>query len=113
MVKGVSPKPTKIEAKPIGEKEYVYTPKRNETYNVNGNSITVKDFNINLSGTLKLDGGNNSKNVDVNALLNNHQFVSTLKELIQDKINREMNNGRYMNDLVVRRNHISSSSIIG
>ena len=113
LVKGVSPKPTKIEAKPIGEKEYVYTPKRNETYNVNGNSITVKDFNINLSGTLKLDGGNNSKNVDVNALLNNHQFVSTLKELIQDKINREMNNGRYMNDLAVRRNHISSSSIIG
>ena len=113
LVKGVSPKPTKIEAKPIGEKEYVYTPKRNETYNVNGNSITVKDFNIDLSGTLKLDGGNNSKNVDVNALLNNHQFVSTLKELIQDKINREMNNGRYMSDLATRRGQVSSSSLIG
>ena len=101
-----------VTAKPVGEKEYIYTPNRTETSNVNGNTITVKDFNINLSGTIKLDGGNSSKNIDVNALLNDYQFMSSLKEMIKTSINNDMNGGRYMNDLATRRGQVSSSSII-
>ena len=101
-----------VKAKPVGEKEYIYTPKGTETSNVNGNTITVKDFNINLSGTLKLDAGNLSKNVDMNALLNDYQFISALKNMIKSSINSDMNGGRFMNDLAVRRGQISSHSII-
>lgn len=101
-----------VMAKPVGEKEYIYTPTRSETSNINGNTVTVKDFNINLSGTIKLDGGNNSKNVDVNALLNDYQFINNLKEMIKTSINNDMNGGRYMNDLATMRGHTTSSSII-
>ncbi len=103
----------KVQAKPVGEKEYIYIPNRSEPSNVNGNTITVKDFNINLSGTLKLDGGNNSKNIDVNALLNDRQFINNLKELIKTSINNDMNGGRLMNDIATMRGHASSLSVIG
>ena len=112
LVNGVTPKPTKIEAKPVGEREYIYTPKGNETSNVNGNTITVKDFNINLTGTLKLDGGNNSKNVDINALLNDQKFINGLKEMIKTSINQDMHGGRYMSDLATMRGHSSSLTTI-
>ena len=97
----------------VGDKEYIYVTKNSETSNVNGNKISVNDFNINLSGTIKLDGGNNSKNVDVNALLNDFSFMNALKEMIKTSINNDMNGGRYMNDLATMRGHISSMSSFG
>lgn len=102
-----------IKPKPVGGREYIYIPNRSETSNINGNTITVKDFNINLSGTLKLDGGNNSKNVDINSLLNDHQFINSLKEIIKTSINQDMNGGRFLNDLAAMRGQTSSLSIIG
>ena len=104
---------TAIKAKPVGEAEYIYKPNGSSTSNVNGNTITVKDFNINLNGTLKLDGGNYTKNIDMNALLNDYQFMNTLKEMIKTSINNDMNGGRFMNDLATMRGQVSSSSIIG
>ena len=102
-----------IKPKPVGEKEYIYIPKGNESSNINGSTITVKDFNINLSGTMKLDGGNNSKNVDMNALLNDYQFINNLKEMIKTSINQDMNGGRFLNDLAAMRGQTTSLSIIG
>lgn len=93
-VKGVTPVPTKIEAKPVGEKEYIYTPNRTETSTINGGTVTVKDFNININGTLKLDGGNSFKNINMNELLNNPQFVSAIKQMVQERINSDFNGGR-------------------
>ena len=104
---------TSIKAKPVGEAEYIYKPNGSSTSNVNGNTITVKDFNINLNGTLKLDGGNYMKNIDMNALLNDYQFMNALKEMIKTSINNDMNGGRFMNDLATMRGQVSSSSIIG
>jgi len=101
-----------VRAKEYGaNKEYIYVPNRSETSNVNGNQITVKDFNINLTGTIKLDGGNNSKNVDVNSLLSDRQFINNLKELIKNSINEDMNGGRVMNDRGTFLNHPSSYSV--
>ena len=102
-VKGVAPVPTKIEAKPVGEKEYIYTPKRTETSTVNGGTVTVKDFNININGTLKLDGGNSFKNINMNELLNNPQFVSAIKQMVQERINSDFNGGRFDNSPSVMR----------
>lgn len=104
---------TAVTPKPVGEAEYIYKPNGSSTSNVNGNTITVKDFNINLNGTLKLDGGNYSKDIDMNALLNDYQFMNALKEMIKTSINNDMNAGRYMNDLATMRGQVSSSSIIG
>ena len=102
-VKSVAPIPTKIEAKPVGEKEYIYTPKRTETSTVNGGTVTVKDFNININGTLKLDGGNSFKNINMNELLNNPQFVSAIKQMVQERINSDFNGGRFDNSPSVMR----------
>lgn len=97
--------------KSLGEAEYVYKPNRTETSNVNGNTITVKDFNINLSGTLKLDGGNSSKNIDVNELLRDQAFMTSLKNMIKTSINQDINGGRYMNDLATMSGFPSQTSI--
>lgn len=102
-VKSVTPIPTKIEAKPVGEREYIYTPKRTETSTVNGGIVTVKDFNININGTLKLDGGNSFKNINMNELLNNPQFVSAIKQMVQERINSDFNGGRFDNSPSVMR----------
>ena len=43
-----------VKAKPVGDKEYIYAPRQ-----VGGNKVTevsVKDINVNISGTIKLDG---------------------------------------------------------
>lgn len=88
-----------IKPKPVGEKEYIYTPKGSETSNVNGNTITVKDFNINISGTIKLDGGNSSTNVDARSLLNDRAFMEQLKEMVRSSINSDMYGGRVMKDI--------------
>jgi hypothetical protein len=114
-ITSVMSKTAEVKSKPVvGEKpEYIYKPNGSNTSTINGNTITVKDFNINLSGTLKLDGGNSSKNIDMNALLNDYQFMNALKEMIKTSINNDMNGGRFMNDLAARRGQVSSSSIIG
>jgi hypothetical protein len=113
MVSSILTNQNDVRTKPVGEKEYIYIPNRSEASNVNGNKITVNDFNINLSGTIRLDGGNNSKNVDVNALLNDFSFMNALKEMIKTSINNDMNGGRFMNDLATLRGQISSMSTYG
>ena len=95
----------------LGEAEYIYKPNRTETSNVNGNTITVKDFNINLSGTLKLDGGGSSKNIDVNELLRDQAFMTSLKNMIKTSINQDINGGRFMNDLATMSGFPSQTSI--
>lgn len=96
----------------VGEKpEYVYKPNGSQTSNVNGNTITVKDFNINLTGTLRLDGGNSSKNIDVNELLKDQAFITALKNVIKTSINQDINGGRYMNDLATMGGFPSQTSI--
>lgn len=102
-----------VKAKPVGEKEYIYIPQKNANSLPNETSITVKDINVNIGGTIKLDGGRYSKNVDVNELLNDMVFVSSLKEMIKESINRDMNGGLYNNDLASRRGGGAPLSIIG
>lgn len=102
-----------VKAKPIGEKEYIYVPKSSETYSVNGNTVTVKDFNVKIDGTIRLDAGNYIKNLDVKALLDDHAFVSSLKTMIKDSINADINNGRVMNDVSTLRGNTHPTTIWG
>ncbi len=109
----IIPQQTTIQAKPVGEKEYIYTPKNNETSNVNGKAVTVKDFNININGTLKLDGGSSSKNLDIRELLNDREFVNALKDVVKTAINNDINGGRHMNDLAVMSGLPAQTAIYG
>ena len=99
--------------KSLGEAEYIYKPNRSQTSNVNGNTITVKDFNININGTLKLDVGTYSKNIDARDLLNNHAFMTEIKNKIMTSINEGINNGRYLSDLATTAGFSAPASVYG
>lgn len=109
--KVVGDKRSLIIAKPVGEKEYIHKPSRSNASE--NRSIKINDFNINISGTIKLDGGNTSKNIDINKLLSNHEFVSSLKEIIKSSINNDINGGRLMNDDSLRRGAPSQVTLWG
>lgn len=101
-----------VKAKPVGEKEYIYIPqKQNERQNTS--SITVKDINLNISGTIRLDGGTTSKNIEMSKLLEDTQFISKLKDIIKQSINNDINGGRFMNDVAQLRGMPSQTSIWG
>ena len=62
------------------------------------NRLELSDININISGTIRLEGGNNSRGLDINSLMKDQAFVTQIKDLIKDSINKGMNNGRAMKD---------------
>lgn len=100
-----------VKAKPVGEKEYIYTPNSNSNNGVT--ELTVRDININVNGTIKLDAGNFAKNIDINQLLNDSSFVSSLKEIIKSSINNDMNGGRFMNDNATLRGSLGTTTYWG
>lgn len=100
-----------VKAKPVGEKEYIYTPNGNSNNGVT--ELTVRDININVNGTIKLDAGNFAKNIDINQLLNDSSFVSSLKEIIKSSINNDMNGGRFMNDNATLRGSLGTTTYWG
>ena len=105
---------TVVKPKPLGENpEYIYKPNRSETSNVNGNTITVKDFNINISGTLRLDAGNYSKSIDGRELLNDYAFMTQIKNMIKESINRDINGGKYLSDLATMANFPAQTGLYG
>ncbi len=99
---------TPVKSTPVvGEKpEYVYRPSKTEISSVNGNTITVKDFNVHMDGTIKLDAGTASRTLNMSEVLrsidNDPTFKRALADLLYESIkersNREMNNGRFLND---------------
>ena len=105
-------KPTNdVKAKPVGGKEYVYSSKEDKRNGVT--ELTVKDININVSGTIKLDAGTMSKDIDINRLLSDTSFVSSLKEMIKSSINNDMNGGRFMNDNATLRGSVAPTTYWG
>lgn len=101
-----------VKAKPVGEREYIYTPTNNNKGN-GVTEVTVKDINLNINGTLKLDAGNFIKNIDINQLLNDSSFISSLKELIKNSINNDMNGGRFLNDNATLRGSLGTTTYWG
>lgn len=102
-----------VKAKPVGGREYIYTPNSTSVSNVNGHQVTVKDFNVNITGTIKLDAGKYASSIDARQLLNDRAFVSSIKDMIKESINRDMNGGRFMNDISVRRGQTHAGSGVG
>jgi hypothetical protein len=91
-----------IKTLPIGTNSFKQIPKSSDGGSYNDSSVrnvTVRDFNVNLSGTIRLDAGNYAKNLDVSKLLEDSSFISSLKDMIKQSINNDINNGRFMNDI--------------
>jgi hypothetical protein len=61
-----------IKTTPFGENSFRKIPKSDYTeYSYNkGGEISVKDINVNINGTLKLDANGFAKDLDINSLLN-------------------------------------------
>ena len=97
-----------VKAKPVGEREYIYTPSNNNGGN-GVTEVTVRDINVNVNGTLKLDAGGFVKDLDVSKLLNDASFVSQLKDIITNSINTGINSGRYMNDNSTMRGGLNTT----
>ena len=103
---------TEITAKPVGGKENIYVPSNNQSTGVAG-EVKIKDFNVNISGTIKLDGGGNSQNLDVRSLLSDVSFVSALKDVIRESMASDINGGRIMMDTAYMRGMPSQSTTMG
>ena len=104
-----------IKTVPFGENSFRKIPKSDYTeYSYNkGGEIVVKDINLNVNGTLKLDAGTVTKNLDINQLLSDTTFISSLKDLIKQSINNDINNGRFMNDIASMRGMPSQVGLWG
>ena len=103
-----------IKTRPFGENSFRMIPRDISVENGQKVSeITVKDVNLNVNGTIKLDAGNFAKNIDINQLLNDSAFVSSLKEIIKNSINNDMNGGRFMNDNATLRGSIGTTTYWG
>jgi hypothetical protein len=105
------PLPTNITAKPVGGKEEIHTYSTNQPNNANV-EVTVKDFNINISGTIKLDGGNSYQNIDTMKLLSDISFVSKLKDMIKASIASDINGGKFMYDTSWFLGHVSNATTV-
>ena len=79
-----------------GSKRYISPTSSLST--MSSNRLELSDININISGTIRLEGGNNSRGLDINSLMKDQAFVTQIKDLIKDSINKGMNNGRAMKD---------------
>ena len=101
-----------VKAKPVGNKEYIYKPSKSSLGGTSS-EVKVNDFNVNISGTIRLDGGRNSKDIDISKLLSNQEFVSSLKEMIKTSINNDINCGKLMNDDALRRGMPAQTSLWG
>jgi hypothetical protein len=104
-----------IKTIPFGDNSFRKIPKSDYTeYSYNkGGEISVKDINVNINGTLKLDARGFIKDLDVSQLLNDTSFVSQLKELIKQSINSDINGGRLMNDNAVMRGMPAQTTLWG
>ena len=104
-----------IKTVPFGENSFRKIPKSDYTeYSYNkGGEIIVKDINLNVNGTLKLDAGTVTKNLDINQLLSDTTFISSLKDLIKQSINNDINNGKFMNDIASMRGMPSQVGLWG
>lgn len=102
-----------VYSKPVGNNDFTYKPGRTETSQVGDSIVTVKDFNINLGGTLRLDGSGSSANLNVSELLKDPQFIGQLKDVISDAISSSYNGGRKMNDIATMRGMVAQTTTIG
>lgn len=80
---------------------YIRKVENNTNNNGNLNSIQpnkANNINLNVNGTIKLDLGGNSRNIDFNQLLNDATFKRELVNIIMNQMSKNANGGRVDNN---------------
>lgn len=80
-------------------------------WTANNAPTAPSDINLNVSGTIRLEGGGNSANIDVNSLLNSPQFKRQITDLITSRLNESSNGGKknlesYRNNMAGQYNKV-------
>ena len=70
----------------------------NNNYGVSGGMMGIKPIDVNINGTIKLDGGN-GKQVDMGALLKDPVFVRQITNLIEQQLIFTTHGARFTNKL--------------
>ena len=84
-----------IEGLPItGNFMKVSPTKESDTMASKPMSIGKTDINLNVSGTIKLDGGGLSTNLDISKLINTPEFKRQIADIITRRINESSNSGK-------------------
>ena len=58
------------------------------------NNIGPTNINLNISGTIKLEGGGKTGSLDISKLLDNHDFKNQISQLVANRINEMSNAGK-------------------
>ena len=99
-------------AMPVGQNDFTYKPGNTEISKVGDSTITVKDFNINIGGTIRLDAGSSSANINMDELMRDPVFMNKMKGIIEDSVSKSYYGGRKMNDLPTKRGLFAQSGTI-
>ena len=80
-------------------------------WTVNNSPTAPSDINLNVSGTIRLEGGGNSASIDINSLLNSPQFKRQITDLITSRLNESSNGGKknlesYRNNMAGQYNKV-------
>lgn len=99
---------TQVVAKPLGDGNYAYEPIKGNGGGFVG-STPQSEVNVNISGTIRLDGGNSHTDMDMSKLMNDPAFVRSLTEMIRKEMTQDKNFGRVLADNSYLRQGVSTS----
>lgn len=103
----LEPIQAKVEAKPDNSSFLRVTPTKQEASSTPSNiSLGKTDINLNVSGTIKLEGGGKSINFDLTKLLETNEFKDKLAEIVSNRINEISNSGK--KNMESQRNNMTS-----
>lgn len=103
----LEPIQAKVEAKPDNSSFLRVTPTKQEASSTPSNiSLGKTDINLNVSGTIKLEGGGKSINFDLTKLLETNEFKDKLAEIVSNRINEISNSGK--KNMESQRNNMAS-----
>lgn len=103
----LEPIQAKVEAKPDNSSFLRVTPTKQEVSSTPSNiSLGKTDINLNISGTIKLDGGGKTADLDLGKLLETPEFKRQLAEVITRKLNENSNSGK--RNMESERNNMAS-----
>jgi hypothetical protein len=102
-----------VQSMPVGKNDFNLEAIREEISKVGDSTVTVKDFRINLGGTLKLDAGGSTANLNLDSLMRDPVFIEKIQSLVTEGISSSYNGGRKMNDIATMRGMVAQTTTIG
>ena len=97
-----------VEPKPLGE-DAVSVKDTSQTTSQENTSVSIDPIKIEISGTIKIDGGSVQKEIDTNKLLDNPSLISKLRDSVWKGLEEIVGFGRM--NMNTRRNVLRGSTV--